>query len=88
MQQSLRLYACNAIKLVEYLTVRGYEVSALLPEFILCVIGVYLKRPRHLNEFDRSWLQSREILRMVCEIPWNIDTLMAVLSSIGEAKLR
>ncbi|PIO66618.1 hypothetical protein TELCIR_11663 [Teladorsagia circumcincta] len=53
MQQSLRLLACNAIKLVEYFTIRGYQ-----------------------------------ILRMVCEIPSNIDILICVLTTVGEAKLR
>ncbi|VDO28393.1 unnamed protein product [Haemonchus placei] len=89
MHESLKLFVSNAIMLSDFLTVRGYkEVPTLLSQFVLHVVGVYMKKPKHLNELSRSWTQSREILRMVCEVPSNVDTLLSILATLKEANLR
>ncbi|XGW29968.1 hypothetical protein V3C99_009190 [Haemonchus contortus] len=89
MQESLKLFVSNAIMLTDLLTVRGYkEVPTLISQFVLHVIGVYMKKPKHLYDLSLPWKQSREILRMVCEIPTNVDTLLSILATLKEANLR
>ncbi|EYC30228.1 hypothetical protein Y032_0005g2524 [Ancylostoma ceylanicum] len=89
LQNSVQLYLVNAVKLLDFLIQRGYnEVSTLMVEFLNGVLGTYLKKPRLMCESSQAWVQSREVLRLVCQTPSNSDTLSALLTAIDELKMR
>ncbi|KAK6749143.1 hypothetical protein RB195_001631 [Necator americanus] len=89
LQASIQLYAVSATKLLEFLIVRGYgEVSTLMNEFITGVFSSYLRKPKNLCELSQGWVQSREVLRTVCQTPTNIDVLLALMATVAEVKLR
>uniref|UniRef100_A0A1I7XCA9 Importin N-terminal domain-containing protein n=1 Tax=Heterorhabditis bacteriophora TaxID=37862 RepID=A0A1I7XCA9_HETBA len=83
------MYTGTAVKLYEFLTMRGCEeVSTLLMEFVNIVISRYLTMPHHMNEMSRTWVQSREILRIVCSSPSDPDILLTLLATILDIKLK
>ncbi|KJH52780.1 hypothetical protein DICVIV_00987 [Dictyocaulus viviparus] len=89
LQQSIQLYICDAIKIVEFLTMRGCdEVSNSLSKFVLTVFRRYLKNRKNLNELNQGWVQSREIMRIVCQSPTVVDILLGLIAAINEIMLK
>ncbi|CAJ0600921.1 unnamed protein product [Cylicocyclus nassatus] len=88
LQKCLQLYVVDAVKLLEHGVQRGYsEVATLMVEFINVVVSAFLKNSRHLSEFSSCWIQTREILRIICETPTNMNVLCGLSTTIDELKL-
>lgn len=76
-------------KTLEFLACRGCkEVSTLPVNFVTIVVGTYLKRPKHMNDHSRSWIQTREALRLVCEVPSKTDLLISILAALRELECK
>uniref|UniRef100_A0A0K0CZF6 DUF4704 domain-containing protein n=1 Tax=Angiostrongylus cantonensis TaxID=6313 RepID=A0A0K0CZF6_ANGCA len=85
--ESIQFYVVDAIKFLEFLTLRGYhEVSNLLTKFVITVIGRYLRKPEKMNETSQTWIQSRVMLRIVCQTPTNFDTVLEIIVAVDEMK--
>ncbi|KHJ88909.1 hypothetical protein OESDEN_11286, partial [Oesophagostomum dentatum] len=84
LQSVIYQYLVNAVKLLEFLIHRGYsEVRTLMNEFINKVLGSYLRKPGHMCELCPAWVQSREVLRIVCETPTCIDVLFGLWATVA-----
>ncbi|VDM75122.1 unnamed protein product [Strongylus vulgaris] len=89
LQKCLQLYVVDAVKLLECLIQRGYdEVSTLMIEFINTVMRTFLRNPKNMCDFSPAWLQTKEVLRIICETPTSVDVLCALLTTIQELSLR
>lgn len=89
MQLYVEMFLCDAVKLSEFLACRGCkEVSTLPVNFVTIVVGTYLKRPKHMNDHSRSWIQTREALRLVCEVPSKTDLLISILAALRELECK
>ncbi|VDM81083.1 unnamed protein product [Strongylus vulgaris] len=95
LQKCLQLYVVDAVKLLECLIQRGYdvgysfrEVSTLMIEFINTVMRTFLKNPKNMCDFSQAWLQTKEVLRIICETPTSVEVLCALLTTIQELSLR
>ncbi|RCN33135.1 hypothetical protein ANCCAN_21036, partial [Ancylostoma caninum] len=64
------------------------EVSTLMVEFVSGVLGSYLKKPRYMCELSQAWVQSREVLRLICQTPSTSDILSSLLTTVDELKMR
>uniref|UniRef100_A0A0K0DEH8 NR LBD domain-containing protein n=1 Tax=Angiostrongylus cantonensis TaxID=6313 RepID=A0A0K0DEH8_ANGCA len=81
----IQFYVLDAIKFLELLALRGCdEVSNLLTKFVVAVIGRYIKKPERMNEMNPIWIQSREMLRIVCQSPTNVEALLQIIVALDE----
>ncbi|KAJ1359032.1 hypothetical protein KIN20_017641, partial [Parelaphostrongylus tenuis] len=79
----------DTIRFLELLMLHGYdEVSSLLTNFVVVVLHRHLKKNGKMNEMNPKWVQSREMLRLVCKCSTNIEALLEIVQAVLEIQSR
>ncbi|KAJ1345549.1 hypothetical protein KIN20_000110 [Parelaphostrongylus tenuis] len=87
LQYSIQFYAADAIKFLEFLTRRGCnEVSKILSKFIITVVSRFLRKRNKMSEANQTWIQSREMLRLVCQSPTIASILLDIIVDVDKMK--
>ncbi|KAJ1364173.1 hypothetical protein KIN20_024199 [Parelaphostrongylus tenuis] len=89
LRRLIKFTLVDTIKFLDLLMLRGYdEVSTLLTNFVVAVLHHHLKKNGKMSEMNPKWVQSREMLRLVCKYSTNIEALFEIVHAVLEIQSR
>ncbi|KAJ1358978.1 hypothetical protein KIN20_017565 [Parelaphostrongylus tenuis] len=89
LRRLIKFNLVDTVRFLELLMLHGYdEVSSLLTNFVVVVLHHHLKKRGKMNEMNLKWVQSREMLRLVCRSMTNIEALLEIVHALLEIQSR